>query len=512
MRWNRRNIALRQRKTNKTWHAPLFDTLTRLHAANPVSFHVPGHKYGQSVMAHDGVPLQALQALTNVMNIDVTELSMTDDLHAPSGVIDEAQRLAAASFGAEQTFFLVGGSTAGNLAMLLAVCEPDDLMIVQRNAHKSVLNGLKLAGARAVFLMPERDAANGLDVVPSLALVEQALQRYPEAKAVFLTNPSYYGLHARLEPYADLVHRYGKMLLVDEAHGAHYGLHPAFPQSAVRAGADAVVQSTHKTLQALTMGAMLHLQGERIPRQAVAEALRMIQSSSPSYPILASLDITRAMIDMHGPGMFERGLAAAAVFRAWMQEQGGYRIAASTADGVRVDPLRIALCDAAGKRTGFELQKRLEAHGCYAELADSSYVVLLFGMAATFEDVDRLKHALLAILDDANDNANETLVPIDEAAQHSTARSRISEPVRFNRHGAHSCRGTGTERILLEEAEGRYAAEAVIPYPPGIPLLYEGERISADVIAIIERLVADGARCQGAADSAMRTIAVIAEA
>ncbi|QHW32179.1 aminotransferase class I/II-fold pyridoxal phosphate-dependent enzyme [Paenibacillus rhizovicinus] len=494
---------------HKPWHAPLFDTLVALKAACPVSFHVPGHKYGQSIANHSDTPIAALQSLTSVMNIDVTELSVTDDLHAPSGVIEEAQCLAAAAFGAEQTFFLVGGSTAGNLAMLLAVCEPDDLIIVQRNAHKSVLNGLKLAGARAVFLMPEREAETGLDVVPSLELVEQALQQYPEAKAIFLTNPSYYGLHVNLGPYANLIHRYGKLLLVDEAHGAHYGLHPAFPQSAIQAGADAVVQSTHKTLQALTMGAMLHLQGERINRQAIVEALRMIQSSSPSYPIMASLDITRAMIETRGHEMFERGLEAADAFRRWVNEQDGYRIAEAAADGVKIDPLRISLCDATGKLTGFDLQKKLEAFGCYTELADSTYAVLIFGMEASSTDVDRLQQALLVIQKEVSEE--EAIHARYSGTHHSTMQSRLSAPVKFSRFGVKSSSGRGIERIRLEEAEGRYSAEAVIPYPPGIPLLYEGELISSEVIRVIKQLVADGARCQGAVDQTMRTIAVSAE-
>ena len=181
----------------------------------------------------------------------------------------KAQELAARSFGAEETFFLVGGSTSGNLAMILAICEPGQQIIVQRNAHKSVLNGLALAGAKAIFIMPQTDPVSGLEIVPELSVVEEALVRYPDAKGVFLTNPSYYGLSVDLETYASLIHRYEKLLLVDEAHGAHYGLHPEFPTSALQAGADAVVQSTHKTLSALTMGAMLHVQGKRMDREAL---------------------------------------------------------------------------------------------------------------------------------------------------------------------------------------------------------------------------------------------------
>ncbi|MFC4811874.1 aminotransferase class I/II-fold pyridoxal phosphate-dependent enzyme [Paenibacillus sp. GCM10023250] len=500
-------------QSRKRWHAPLFDTLSALQASGPASYHVPGHKYGTSLPSADEMPAessQAMNALRAVMGLDVTELTPTDDLHDPSGVIEDAQRLAAETFGAERTYFLVGGSTAGNLAMLLAVCGPEALILVQRNAHKSVLNGLRLAGASAVFLMPETDEGTALPLIPSLEQVEQALNQYPEAKAVFLTNPSYYGFSVSLQSYADLIHRHGKMLLVDEAHGAHYGLHPAFPSAALQDGADAVVQSTHKTLTALTMGAMLHVQGDRIDRDAVLEALRMIQSSSPSYPIMASLDITRAMIDIHGDGMFEQGLAAAAAFRARIGEQQRYGIAVPGRDTVRVDPLRMAVFDRTGTMTGFELQRRLEAYGCYAEMADSRYVVLLFGIGASLPDVERLQQALRAIAIEA---AQENRWPHSEPASRMfpNIRQRIPEPVKFGRVGTSRRGVSGVVRIALDEAEGRISSEAVIPYPPGIPLLYEGERITAEMIAVIKQLLADGARCQGAADPAMRTIAVAAE-
>lgn len=457
---------------------------------------------------------------------------MTDDLHDPGGVIDEAQRLAAETFGAERTFFLVNGSTVGNLAMVLAAChKPGELIIVQRNAHKSVLNGLKLAEAKAVFLMPAREEAPGLDIVPSLAQVEQALLLFPEARAVLLTNPSYYGFSVDLKPYAELIHRYDRMLLVDEAHGAHFGLHPAFPRSALQAGADAVVQSTHKTLPALTMGAMLHVRGERIDRVAVQEALRMLQSSSPSYPIMASLDITRAMIDVQGTSLFAPGIEASRKLREWAEKENIPYDLAETAstDLVKSDPLRFAFCDRTGSITGFELQKRLEAFGCYAEMADSRYVVLVVGLNAEPEEIARLQHALIEIakdisikktgnkktvtksiqgLDLGSSAANTTS---DYTERSAIVATGISEPVAFSRLGAARAAGSQVERIALSEAEGRLASEAVVPYPPGIPLLYEGERISADMIATIQRLMNNGARCQGAADTSMRTIGVLAE-
>ncbi|MBW7477367.1 aminotransferase class I/II-fold pyridoxal phosphate-dependent enzyme [Paenibacillus oenotherae] len=531
------------------WHAPLYEGLAALRRTQPSSFHVPGHKYGRLLDLLGSVETTTAEVFRSLMEIDVTELSVTDDLHDPSGIIAEAQQLAALCYGAEETFFLVGGSTAGNLAMLLGCCQPGELVIVQRNAHKSILNGLALAGAQAVFIMPQREVQTGLDCVPALSDVEEAVRRHPEARAVLLTNPSYYGAHVDLTPYAALVHDHGKLLLVDEAHGAHYGHHPSFPRSALQAGADAVVQSTHKTLPALTMGAMLHLQGERIDREAIRHALTMIQSSSPSYPIMASLDIARAMLDVLGSSMFDKGILGAQAFKQWLQSMnhdvkhsvkpgvalhdGGRGPLLEVVDGKKhriidgMDPLRIVLGDRTGLLSGYELQRQLEKRGCWVEMADPLYVVLLFGAAVSEKDIIRLQDALSEIAQEyssihtvRNADEGEPKAYINEASDFEYKRNeadwitlgeeseRISKPIVFSRRGIDL---STTERIPVAEAVGRIAAEAVIPYPPGIPILYKGETITARTVSYIQKLALHGARCQGATDPTMQSLAVIAD-
>ena len=494
-------------RDNKPFHAPIYEALLAMSQSNPVSFHVPGHKYGQSLSSLHKDPLIEMGYMQAIMKIDLTELAGTDDLHAPAGIINEAQQLAAEVFGAEETFFLVGGSTAGNLAMLLSTCEAGDQIIVQRNAHKSVLNGLALAGAQAVFIMPRLDYVNDLELVPEIALIEDAIKRYPRAKAIFLTNPSYYGFSVDLKPYAELVHSYDMLLLVDEAHGAHYGLHPDFPTSALQAGADAVVQSTHKTLPALTMGAMLHVQGPRIDRESLRHVLRMVQSSSPSYPILASLDIARALVATMKSSLFDPGLKAAGTFRTWMKENlNSFGIVENWdhhADEVRTDPLRIVIKDLSGTYSGFELLEHMQEFGCWAEMADSKHVVLLIGLAALEADIERLKAACIAI-------ANQNSAAIDKQVLNlpywTTNKSRISEPVIIPRKLPSE---SAVERIQLSEAVGRRAAEAVIPYPPGIPIIYSGEYLAVEIIQHVIRLASEGAKFQGAVDGDMQTIAVM---
>lgn len=210
--------------------APLAEAMALYRKRGASSFHVPGHKNGRAYETD----MYMVDMLREAMRIDVTEITGTDDLFHPEGAIREAQELAADCFGAEESFFLVGGSTAGNLALILTICrEPGDLILVQRNVHKSVLNGLMLAGAKAVFLQPELDKRSGLAIAPSAATVAAALGAYPEAKGVFITMPNYYGMGSDLRPLAEACHERGVPLLVDEAHGAHYGQHPQLPMNAV---------------------------------------------------------------------------------------------------------------------------------------------------------------------------------------------------------------------------------------------------------------------------------------
>lgn len=524
----------------KPLYAPIYEALMKHASGMPASFHVPGHQNGQVWGEFESFSTQytkggMLQTFTEIMKIDVTELSSTDDLHHPEYSIKEAQQLAARTFESDAVYFLVGGSTSGNLAMLLAVCDPGDQVIVQRNVHKSVINGLRLAGATAVFVTPRSDARTGLAVVPSVAQIEEAIRRYPTAKAVFLSNPNYYGLGVELQRYADVIHHYGIPLLVDEAHGAHYGHHPELPRSAMQSGADAAVQSTHKTLPALTMGAMLHVQGERMNRERLEQALALLQSSSPSFPIMATLDISRAMIDSFGQSMFQSAIRHAFELRSWLREndmliqdaaiaisdseQGTTRASdlkveeGSTHHWQR-DPLRIVLHDSTGRLTGHQLKKLLEVRGCWAEMSDSVYVVLLLGLGTSQEQMERLKAAVQAIhhqlKHDASASGTRTDEPLDRSRNTDTEKWReeieaIGEPVSF---GGGWYRKEPSIRVPVREAIGKRSAEMVVPYPPGIPLLYAGERLTEPHITQLERLASKGANFQGARDPNMETIAV----
>jgi len=507
--------------TMKPFIAPLFEALVNHTLTKPVGFHVPGHHGGQALKQHmwnDQLNYDVLDYFYKIMQLDLTEISSTDDLHHPEASIKEAQQLAAKTFGSKETYFLVGGSTSGNIALLLAACDPDDIVIVQRNVHKSIINGLKLAGAKAVFLSPQIEPISGLATIPSVQQVEEALVKYPDAKAVFLTNPNYYGISVKLRSYVETAHRYDKPIFIDEAHGAHYGMEPTFPQSAMSEGADGVVQSAHKTLPTLTMGALLHIQGNRISRELLRQSLAMIQSSSPSFPILASIDISRAMIDALGASLFKQSLESAAFFRQWLHQRASViremKIDENSESDLRSDPLRLVLYDSSGKRTGYELLKHLEQYGCFAEMADPRYIVLVIGIQTSLEDIKRLQEAVEAL--ESHDTINKNVDGLMSVENKGSAilaapliptyESRaISEPVSFARS---RFKNKSSGRIQLKDAVHHIAAEMVTPYPPGIAILYPGEKITAELIKHIQQLAEMGAKFQGAADGTMNTISV----
>ncbi|WP_434748630.1 aminotransferase class I/II-fold pyridoxal phosphate-dependent enzyme [Paenibacillus amylolyticus] len=565
--------------------APLYEALLAYRHMKQRSFHVPGHKNGQvyhqwmqqteekedtrytetghvrgaKLKRHHeesdpgfigGENLKSaepsksivvpVRAYLEMMEMDVTEITGTDDLHHPEGVIKQAQELAADCFGAEESFFLVGGSTAGNLSLLLTICdEPGSIVLVQRNVHKSVIHGLMLAGARAVFLEPWVDPGSGLAVMPPVEAVKAAVQKYPEAKGVFVTLPNYYGMGADLTPIAGVCHEAGMPLLVDEAHGAHYGQHPELPMSALSCGVDGVVQSTHKMLAAFTMGAMLHIQGPRLNRSLLRQRLAMVQSSSPSYPVMASLDLSRRLVHVHGAEAFTAGLAAVKALKRGLTELPRFQLLQPAdsllqqeplcGDAIAAampgrkgytaqDPFKVVIYDDAGVLSGYGLQQQLEACGCVPEMSDERYVVLLFSLGSTVDDAEHVLQALQHINTAckpehsmSSTDSVKTASRNDSPAYVSTwnnieENELFSEPVLFS---LQPIMEPDMIEVLIEDCEGYRSAEMVIPYPPGIPLVYPGEQITPKLAERIQVLRDAGAKFQGISDHENRKLKVM---
>ncbi|PCK23720.1 hypothetical protein CEY02_00120 [Bacillus pumilus] len=440
---------------------PLYTALSQHAEKKPYSFHVPGHHNGDVFFD------EARSYFASILQLDVTELEGLDDLHHPTGVIQEAEDLLAKLYGANQSFFLVNGTTVGNLAMVMATCGTGDEIFVQRNCHKSVFHAIELAGATPIMLETEVDRHSHVPTHVTDETVRQAITKYPNCRAIVLTYPNYYGHAADLSNLIKLCHDAGIVVLVDEAHGAHFVLGGAFPPSALSYGADVVVQSAHKTLPAMTMGSFLHLQGNRIDAQRIKTLLAMLQSSSPSYPIMASLDVARAYVEeMKGKRKLDGVMRELEKLKKQFNRISHLEVVET--DSLSTDPLKCMIRSTKGL-TGYELKRVLESVEVHPELADEHQVLLVFGLG-------EMKEVPFTGIEQALQQSDSLL----EGKVQLQKRSPSIELVEQRQ---------GIEVVPFEKAAGRISAESVIPYPPGIPLMMKGERIEADQIATLSRLL-----------------------
>ncbi|MEE1133003.1 MAG: aminotransferase class I/II-fold pyridoxal phosphate-dependent enzyme, partial [Caryophanon sp.] len=367
---------------------PLVEALQRFVRNEPHSLHVPGHK--------NGIFSTLPNELKAAMQYDVTELTGLDDFHHPEGAIKEAETLLAKVYKADRSFFLVNGSTVGNLAMIYATCEAGDTILVQRNAHKSIFHALELVGVNPVYLAPEWHETSLTAGHVSTETIKEAIKRYPHAKAVVLTYPTYYGVATeQLTEQIIYCHEAGIPVLVDEARGAHLIASHYLPSSALMLGADVVVQSAHKTLPAMTMASFMHVKSSLVDVEKVNHYLRMLQSSSPSYLLLASLDDARAYIADY----------TEIDFAAFMDKRAHFIESVRAIDGLEIvevdDSLKLLL--RAPGYTGFQLKDVLEAHHVYSELADREQVLFILplmkqGQIYPFADIRlRIKESMVAL-------------------------------------------------------------------------------------------------------------------
>ncbi|WP_200411054.1 aminotransferase class I/II-fold pyridoxal phosphate-dependent enzyme [Virgibacillus salexigens] len=452
---------------------PLFHALQQFSVNRPISFHVPGHKNGNIF------PEAVKQYFHTLLKFDMTELTGLDDLHAPETVIADAEQLAADFFQTKKTFFLVGGSTAGNLAMILATCKASDKVIVQRNVHKSIMNGLELCGASPVFIAPDYNEAVHRYNNPNINTLKRAIEQHPNAKAVVLTYPDYFGHTFALKKMIELAHSHRIPVLIDEAHGVHFSLGSPMPPSAIKLGADIVVQSAHKMAPAMTMGSYLHMNSRYVSERQVAHYLQMIQSSSPSYPLMASLDIARAFLANMPPKAIHAILDSVDKVKGALSQTNYWSIV--TAD----DPLKITLEMQEGI-TATQVASYFEEQQIYPELATHNQLLFIHGLAP-FTEVNRLKKAVKTVNDQLKNTARHDTIDI---------QGLFTEKVQELALSYQTMDQLQTNYFSLQDAVGYVAAESVIPYPPGIALILKGEVITTTHINTLFLLREQGVRMQ----------------
>lgn len=480
--------------------APLYEAVVNYVRKHKISFHTPGHKHGQAIPAS----FRRFVGET-VFDMDLTLLAEVDSLHEPQTVIRDAQRLAAEAYGADASFFLVNGSTVGNQAMILSTCQPGDLVLLPRNAHQSVLAGVLLAGCEPVFLKPEVNKDLGLYTNVTVGTVEQALKRWPQVKAVLITSPTYHGIAADTTRLAELVHERGLPLLVDEAHGPHLKFHDELPLSAMEAGADMAVQSTHKILAGMTQSSLLHARAERIDLGRVRKVLKLLTTTSPSYILMSSIDMARRQMALEGKRLLDRALRLARKAREEINKIEGLRCFGREAIGqggiYDLDETKLTVAVGGLNATGYEVARELnKKHGIQVEYADLFSVFLIVSFGNTEQEIVRLVRSLRAIAAWARTRKRRKVKPVRWELPGFSARPAVNPRYAFF---------APKETLPLAQAVGRVSAETISPYPPGIPLVVPGERLDKEAVRAIRSLQAAGCRIQGPADPSLETIQVV---
>lgn len=474
------------------------DALQSASVAEASLFCTPGHKRGQ------GIP-QQMQTLIGrrAYQADLPDLPGLG-LFEPQSAVMAAQTLAAETFGADQTWFLVNGATVGVLAAILSVCGPGDKIILPRNVHRSAIGGLILSGALPIFVCPEYDPQTDLVHGTSVHSIAQALAQYPDVKAIFTVSPTYHGVCGDITAIAQLAHRANIPFIVDEAHGAHFGLHPSLPNSALAAGADLVVQSTHKTLGALTQAALLHRQGNRIDGTKVTATLQLLQSSSPSNLLLASLEAACAQIATQGDCLMAKTLTQA--------QQARQKIAAlpnltvlekpllPTPGFADLDTTRLTVTVSGLGLDGFEADELCTGEfGVIAELPTLRHLTFIISLGNTDADLDRLCQALLQL---SMQYAGTAPLQLPSISPFLAAPEMALSPREafFAPHIS----------IPLASAIGKPCAETLCPYPPGIPTVLPGEIITTEALDYLTAIQSAGGFISGAADPSLQQIQVVA--
>lgn len=481
---------------------PLLTALKNCVNQPDIPFYAPGHKRGQGT----SVLLTELLG-TQLFKADLPELPELDNLFNPEGVIAEAQDLAADAFGAEQTWFLVNGSTSGIIAAILATCGMGDKILVPRNVHQSVISGLILSGAIAIFLQPEYNQIWDLAYSITPEILAQSLQQHPDAKAVLIVYPTYQGICGNITEIAKITHEYNIPLIVDEAHGAHFNFHPNLPTPALKAGADLTIQSTHKVLGSLTQSSMLHVQGNRINRDRLSQTLQFVQSTSPNYILLASLDAARHQMATQGYNLISQTISLAQIARTEISKIQGLSSFGNpdfkpTAGCVNLDITRLTIKVSDLGISGYEADEILrQQFHVTAELPSLHHLTFIISLGNTETDINQLINALKTISLQHPPNTIPHPLPNFFPIPHNLAPTP-----------PFSCREAffaQTETRPLTDCVGRVSAEIICPYPPGIPVLMPGEIVTSDALKFLQQVIALGAKITGCSDPNLQQLKIV---
>lgn len=471
----------------------LYKNLIEYSNSDYYPFHMPGHKRN----IEEGV---------SPFSYDITEIDGFDNLHNPQGILKIAMEEAADFYGTDKTYYLVNGSTCGLLSAICGVTSRGDKILVARNCHKAVYNAIYLNELTPVYINPEYIEMYGINGGISPEAVQYGLAENPDIKAVIITSPTYEGVVSDVQRIAEIVHKKGIPLIVDEAHGAHFGLHKCFPQSAVKLGADIVIQSVHKTLPSLTQTALLHIRSDIVNVSEVERFLHIYQSSSPSYVLMSSIDECINKLKSDGLFLFEPYVKRLEVMLTHEKQLTHLKIAGREIVGKNavydLDPSKIVISVRGTSYTGSRLYREmLEKYHLQLEMAAGDYAIAMTSPMDTEDGLLRLFMAMVEIDRDMRIYGDDTK---NENVSYMIPKPIVMENIYKATH-------SDTEESLIENAVGKISNEFVYLYPPGSPILAPGELITKEIVKLINDYKTSGLSVEGLHDASAEYIRIIKE-
>lgn len=472
---------------------PIYTALQQYAGKDFLRLHMPGH-VGKGIKQHE---------LCRLAVLDLTEIPGLDDLHLPTGVIKESQELLARAFGAVKSYFLVNGATSGIHTLFLALNQEGSKVLLPRNAHRSFYGGLVLSGATPVYIPVQVEAELGIALTVTAEDVNRLLILNPEVNNVFISSPSYYGTGSDIEAIASITISHNKLLLVDEAHGAHFTFSRHYPQTALESGADGVINGLHKTLPVLNQGASLHLSARLAGDSRIVKSLSLLTTTSPSYPILASIELARQFMEKNGESILEKSYQLSQEYRQKINAITGLNCCEQELQAVTgvtvLDPLKMLVSVRGSSLDGYQFAALLrERYGIQVELEGTNFILAMFSLFHDRNDWEKFYQALQVIA--ATYPGRRKTWP---KVKMPPMPSRMLTPRQAFMALSH--------QVPIKDALNRVAAELITVYPPGIPCILPGELIDQEMMDYIIYLRKSGARLQGPQDPSLQYINVIRE-
>ncbi|MBP7186444.1 MAG: aminotransferase class I/II-fold pyridoxal phosphate-dependent enzyme [Ruminococcus sp.] len=474
-------------------NAPIYEALRKFRRMRVVPFDVPGHKRGRGNM-------ELTEFLgEDCMNVDVNSMKPLDNLCHPVSVIKDAEMLAAEAFGAANAFFMVGGTTSAVQSMIMYACKSGDKIIMPRNVHRSAINALILTGAVPVYVNPDVNHQLGIALGMSVSQVEKAIEENPDAKAIMVNNPTYYGICSDLKKITEMAHAHGMLVLVDEAHGTHFYFGDNFPITAMAAGADCASVSMHKSGGSLTQSSFL-LMGKNVNADYMRQVINLTQTTSASYLLLSSLDISRKRLALSGKEIFAKTVEMAEYARKEINDIGGYyAYSRELINGDSIydfDVSKLSIYTLPIGLAGIEVYDLLrDEYDIQIEFGDIGNVLAYISVGDRERDIERLISALAEIKRRFGKSGTGMLT------------QEYINPVVAER--PRKAFYADKESLPLDEAAGRVCSEFVMCYPPGIPILAPGELITPEIIEYIRYAKEKGCQMTGTEDLNIERLNVI---